>query len=141
MKNIYSAVALLILLSLSSCSKDFLEKYDNRVVGTWRITDVDRRGLGGNINNLAFTQGTFVFSDGGQLTYTDASNNVYTGRWDIIKKYTNEETRRGLEISVADFANQHILSEYYDDMNFVGTNHFRTTIYSGGHSYITHFRR
>lgn len=141
MKKFYFAGIFLAFVSLISCSKDFFKKYDERVIGTWRITDVDRRGAGGNINNLPFREGSFVFNDGGSLTYTDAANVSYQGSWDIIKKTIDGELRRGLEISVVNYNTQQLLFEYYDDMNFSGTNHFRTTIFSGSHSYITHFRR
>ena len=141
MKKIFTLGILLFSFLFFGCSKDFLKKYDKRIIGTWRITDVDRRGLGGNINNLPFREGTFIFSDGGAVTYIGTANVSYQGNWDIIKKTVNNETLRGLEISVADYIGQQVLSEYYDDMNFHGTDHFKTTIYSGGHSYITHFRR
>ncbi len=140
MKNLYLASSLFVTIALSACSKDFLKKYDERVIGTWRITDVDRRGLGGNIDNLPFRDGSFIFSDGGVLTYVDVSNVTYNGHWDIIKKNVNGEQQRGLEISVANHPNQQVLAESYDDMNFSGTDHFKTTIFSGAHSYITHFR-
>jgi hypothetical protein len=141
MKKLYFAVTFLVVSALIACSKDFLKKYDERVIGTWRITDVDRRGLGGNISNLPFQEGVFNFADGGTLTYTDAANVNYLGNWDIIKKTIDGQLRRGLEITVANHTTQVVLSEYYDDLNFSGTNHFKTTIFSGAHSYITHFRR
>ena len=141
MKNLYTAGILLFSVLSFGCSKDFLKKYDERVIGTWRISDIDRFGLGGNIRNLAFQEGTFTFTDGGNVTYINASNVSFRGHWDISKKMVNDQTVRGLEISVADFTNQVVLSEYYDDMNFAGTDHFKTTINSGAHSYVTHFRR
>jgi len=61
-KNIYTLSILLSLVLFSACSKDVLKKYDKRIIGTWRITDVNRVGLGGNTDNLPFTDGNFTFN-------------------------------------------------------------------------------
>ena len=123
------------------CSKDFLKSYEHRIVGTWTITDVNRVGLGGNTNNLPFKQGTFDFNDGGSMVYTNASGAVYKGSWDIRKKWVDDKHVQSLQITAVDFANQNVLTEYYDDLNFTGTNHFKANIISGAHTYVTHFRR
>ena len=73
-------------LCLAGCSKDFLKSYDERILGTWQLTDVDRVGFGGNTANLPFTGGTFNFKDGGVLIFTDPSGTVFNGTWDIEKK-------------------------------------------------------
>ena len=141
MKKIYTTSIVLSFVIFLGCSKDFLKKYDKRIIGTWEISDVNRVGLGGNIDNLPFKDGTFIFNEDGSLQYINTSGDVYEGRWDITKKNINEETLRSLEITAIDFPGQRVLAESYDDMNFVGTDHFKANINSGFHTYVTHFRR
>jgi hypothetical protein len=141
MKNIYTLCIFSLLILFTSCSKDFLKKYDKRIVGTWRISDVDRFGFGGNIDNLPFTEGSFTFYEDGSLDYVNAANVSYTGSWDIVKKYVDNETLHSLKITAVNYTNMEVLSQYYDDMNFKSTNHFKAKSYSGLHTYVTSFRR
>ena len=141
MKNVYTTVIAISFLFLMGCSKDFLKSYERRIVGTWRISDINRVGIGGNTDNLPFKQGTFTFNEDGSLIYTNVSGAVYNGSWDIRKKWTDEQHIQSLQITAVDFANQNVLSEYYDDLNFTSTNHFKGKIISGPHTYVTHFRR
>ena|SRR5688500_18865690 len=141
MKRFCTLVVILPVILFFGCSKDVLKRYDKRIVGTWRIADVNRIGIGGDRDNLPFGDGTFTFRDDGTLTYTNAHNATYQGNWDIVKKSINEETVRSLHVTAIDFNNQHVLSEYYDDINFLGTNHFKANILRTTHRYVTHFRR
>lgn len=141
MKYICTLSIVLSLGMCTGCSKDILKKYDKRIIGTWRITGVNHFGLGGNTDNLPFTDGSFTFNEGGSMTYINSANVTYRGNWDIVKKTIGDETVRGLKIFVADYIGQQTLSEYYDDMNFTGTDHFKANINSGFHAYVTHFRR
>ncbi len=141
MKKIYTLSLLCFCFLLTACSKDFLKRYEDRIVGTWRVADVDRAGIGGSISNLPFRDGSFTFAENGTLTYVSATNVTYQGSWQIDKKIINDQTLRSLQITAIDFTNQQVLSEYYDDMNFAGTDHFRATINSNFRSSVTHFRR
>lgn len=141
MKSIYTLSFLLSFIVFFSCSKDFLKKYDKRIIGTWRITDVDRFGIGGDSDGLPFRDGTFIFREDGSLTYITTANVTYQGTWDIDKKTIGEERIRSFQITVVNYLNQHLMTQYYDDMNFAGTDHFKTRIMSGLHTYVTHFRR
>jgi hypothetical protein len=127
---------------LTGCSKDFLKPYDDRIIGTWRISEVNRVGIGGNTDKLSFRDGTFTFNNDGSLVYTNSSGAEFTGHWNIQKKYYNDnDVKRSLEITAVDFINQQVLGEYYDDMVFRGTNHFKAKVFSGLTTYVTHFRR
>lgn len=139
MKQIYSLAILFVFLS--GCSKDFLESFEDRIIGTWRIADVNRSGIGGRDHHLPFTSGNITFHENGTLTYVNASNVTYKGSWELDKRIRDDESFRILQITAVDFANQEVLSEYYDDMNFAGTDHFKTTLSSGFYAYTTHFRR
>jgi len=141
MKKIYITFIAFLILFFIGCSKDFLKSYEHRIVGTWTITDVNRVGLGGNTENLPFKQGTFNFNEDGSLIYTNASGAVYKGSWDIRKKWTDDKHVQSLQITAVDFVSQNVLTEYYDDLNFTGTNHFKANIITGSHAHVTHFRR
>ena len=141
MKKIYTLATLSTVLLFFGCSKDILKSYDKRIVGSWHITNVNRIGLSGDPDKLPFASGNFTFNDDGTLEYIDDSNALYTGSWDIRKRVLNEETIRSLQVSVVDFNTQQIISEHYDDINFVGTNHFKANIIGTYQTYVTHFRR
>jgi hypothetical protein len=143
MKKIYTTSIIVCVVLLLGCSKDFLKRYDKRIIGTWRISDINRNGFGGDIDNLPFQEGgRFTFMTDGSLTYDNGAGATFQGSWDIQKKYVGDGTElRTLQITAVDFTNQRVLSEYYDDMTFAGTDHFKARIYSGWHTYITHFRR
>ena len=141
MKKVYITVIAFLLIILAGCSKDFLKSYEHRIVGTWTITDVNRAGLGGNTDNLPFKQGTFKFNEDGSLIYTNLSGAVFKGSWDIRKKWIEDKHIQSLQITAVDFTNQNVLTEYYDDLNFTGTNRFKANIVSDFHTFVTHFRR
>jgi hypothetical protein len=141
MKKNYILGFLFIVVLLASCSKDILKSYDKRIIGTWRIDDVKRYGIGGNTDNLPFTSGTFTFFENGSLDYVNSLNSTFKGSWQIEKKKRNDETVHSLQITAVDFTNQQVLAEYYDDINFVSTNHIKATISTNFRTYVTHFRR
>lgn len=141
MKKVYITFITFSVIILTGCSKDFLKSYEHRIIGTWTITEVNRNGLGGNTDNLPFKQGTFNFNDDGSLVYTNISGDVFRGNWDIRKKWIDDKHVQSLQVTAIDFVNQNVLTEYYDDLNFTGTNHFNAKITSGSHTFVTHFRR
>jgi hypothetical protein len=141
MKYLYTLLVLLPAFFLSGCSKDVLKRYDDRIVGTWRVADVKRYGVGGSISRLPFNGGTFNFSPDGSLSYVSEANVSYKGRWNIDKVIRDDNAVHRLQVSAVDFSTQEILSEYYDDMNFVGTNRFNASINLSYNTYVTQFRR
>lgn len=157
MKKVYFFLILLFSLSsFSGCSKDFLKRYEDRVEGgVWRLTDVDRIGWGGSTFSLSFRDGQFIFSEGGQLEYTNSAGETYEGSWNIRRDwvrgncYTNEDGYRNcddryvrsLHITAVNFTTQDVRSEYFDEIIFTGTNRFKAYIYSGSRSYVFRFRR
>ncbi|MDN3656917.1 hypothetical protein QWZ08_14815 [Ferruginibacter paludis] len=141
MGKINLIAVIFLLVTITGCSKDFLKSYDKRIIGTWRIDDVGRFGLGGSTSQLPFVNGSITFFENGTLDYTNAASEKFTGSWKLSKKIKNEETVHSLQITAVDFTNQKVLSEYYDDMQFMSTNHFKASIVSTFHTYMTHFRR
>ena len=145
MKKVYSLIIFFSIIFIGGCSKDFLKSYDRRIIGTWRITDVNRVGIGGDTGDLPFTDGTFTFYENGSLDYINSANIVFKGTWEMKKKRSNNNDDdlqvHSLQITAVDFTTQQVLGEYYDDINFVGTDHFKAKIIYDFHTYVTHFRR
>ena len=141
MRNVYTLVLAFLTLPLYySCSKDFLKPYDDRIIGTWKITDIDRFGIGSS-KSLSFFEGDLItFSDNGELIAT-STGNTYRGSWDIRKEYTDDKTMRSLHITAVDFNNQNVRSEFFNDMAFTNTNRFKAFIHSGARTYVFHFLR
>jgi hypothetical protein len=155
MKKLYFFTLLVPIFLLAGCSKDFLKRYEERIEGVWRLTDVDRLGLGGNTSGVVFRDGLFTFSDGGGLEYVSTTGEVYQGSWDLRRNwvnnqcYTDEDGHyecddryvRSMHITAVDFNNQDIRSEYFDEIVFTGTNRFKAYVYTGARSYVFRFRR
>ncbi|MCR6719781.1 MAG: hypothetical protein NVV59_05675 [Chitinophagaceae bacterium] len=154
MKKLYLLLLTTTLL-LSACSKDFLKSYENRIDGEWRLTDIDRRGIGSSRPMPLKVGDHFIFGEDGSMTFTRTTGEVYDGSWDISREYipggcyTNEygdyvcDSRRVKTLSLAgiDFNNQDYFSIHFDEMVFTGTNRFKAFIYEGGKTYIFRFRR
>ena len=147
MKKIYTLVFVLSVLLLAACSKDFLKAYDDRIIGIWQITDVDKFGIGGSTNNLPFTNGSFSFMKDGTMTFTSSSGAMFKGTCYRIGKellVNNDDdgsVYHSLQITAVNFNTQEVLGEYYDDINFTGTDHIKARIFSGAHTYVTHLKR
>jgi hypothetical protein len=141
MKKIYIVCALCFLsLAFVTCSKDFLKAYEKRVVGTWKLHDVDKYGIGRS-NNLPFKEdGIFTFLNDGQLTYTSGGN-LYKGSWDIRKETKDDNKVNTLYVTVVDFVNQQVLTEYFNRMTFTGTDRFNAVINQPLRSYVFRFSR
>lgn len=86
MKKLYSF--LLFSLLITGCSKDFFKAYEDRLIGTWELVDVNRRGIGGNTFALPFRYGSFTFMHGGILNYTDENGVLYKGSWDTYQRWS-----------------------------------------------------
>ena len=155
MKKLYSSTFILMGFLFLGCSKDFLKRYEDRIEGSWRLTDVDRIGLGGSTSSVSFRDGLFTFSDGGGMEYINSSGQAYRGSWDIRRDwvrgrcYTNENGHnecndryvRSMNITAVNFITQDIRSEYFNEIIFTSTNRFKAYIYSGFRRYVFRFRR
>lgn len=141
MNKIYLVFFPVLVLLMPGCSKDFLKSYDKRITGgTWELYDVNNFGLGSRYTS-PFTSGRFTFESSGQLTYTTNQGQVYEGSWDIRHDWQDDDQVQSLFITVINFQTQEVLSEYFDDLQFTGTNRFRAQINSGGRVYTFKFKR
>jgi hypothetical protein len=131
----------LLLLLGPGCSKDFLKDYEDRIVGTWSLIDVNRQGFVYNSNSLPFTTGTFQFFSSGELRYTDGQANRFTGTWSIEKRMIGEEWTQSLTVAVFDPVTLRSIAEYYDDIRFTSTNRFTANVRRSFGTYVSIFRR
>ena len=145
MKKHYTYIlpVLLLYFSLAGCSKDFWKPYAERVEGgTWHLYDVRSQGFGSRYTT-PFTGGRFQFLPAGRLIYTDDAGNTYEGSWKIRKQRNgaDEQEVHTLSITVINFQTQDLLSEFFDDMRFTGTNKFGAFVYYGSRTYVFLFER
>jgi hypothetical protein len=141
MKNIYLAFIPITVLLIAACSKDFLRSYDKRITGgSWELYDVNNFGLGSRYSPV-FNGGRFTFGSSGQATYTSSQGEVYEGNWDIRHEYQGDDRIRSLFITVINFQSREVLSEYFDNIQFTGTNRFKAFVYTGGRTYTFKFKR
>lgn len=143
MKKIYPLFLPFISFLITACSKDFLKSYDKRITGgTWELYDINSFGIGGRYNS-PFTNGYFTFQPSGDLEYKDLQGNVYEGSWNIRwERRSSDDARvRSLFITVVNFQTQDVKTEYFDEINFTGTNRFKAHIYGGGRNYTFKFKR
>ena len=142
MKNTFTLTLLVSAFLVSGCSKDIFKRYEKRILGTWRIVDINRVGIGGSSNELPFQPGTITFNEDRSLTYIAPSGQLFEGNWDIDKDFNNDEnSNRMLQLTAVDFNGQRVLTEFYEEMNFRSSDHFVGKINSGLQAYVTHFRR
>jgi hypothetical protein len=137
-----TAIAISTIFLFNSCKKD----YSERIIGTWDLEDVDRRGIGGSTSNLAFQNGKFEFQQGGGLIYTNSAGQVYNGSWDVREESTydsdgNRKYTRALEINAINFSTQEVRTEYFNEIVFRGNNTLKAFIYSGTKTYVYRFER
>ena len=140
MRKFYLFAILSALLLSSGCSKDFLKSYDNRIIGTWKIIDIDRYGFNG-ADALPFeVSDLFTFSEDGKLTY-EQGGKTYQGSWDIRRETNNDQEQKSLNITAIDFTNQQVRTEYFNDMQFTSTNRFTAFINYNTRTYVYRFLR
>ena len=140
MRKFYALSLLSAFLLFTGCSKDFLKSYDNRIIGTWKIIDIDRFGFNG-ADALPFDEDAILtFSEDGALTFTQ-DNKTYSGSWDIQRMRTEDNDKKALVLTAVDFTSQQVRSEYFNDMVFTNTNRFTAFINYNTRTYVYRFLR
>lgn len=153
MKKIYSSLLLLIVaVVFTGCSKDIFKPYEDRIEGTWDLTDVDKIGWGNS--DIGFDGGRFTFYGSGRVNYEDGYGGFFEGDWNMRSRnipdcYIDENGAtqcdnryvQTLQVNVADFSNHTTRSEYFDEIIFTSTNRFKAYIYERSRTYVFHFSR
>ena len=143
MKKIYLLFLPIFFILIAACSKDVFKSYDRRITGgTWELYDVNTFGIGSRYSP-AFGNGYFTFMESGRLQYQTIQGEVYEGSWDIRRERPSDDDGhvRSLFVTVVNFQTQDVLSEYFDEMWFTGTDRFKAQINSGSRSYTFKFKR
>ena len=147
MQKFYTIILVPVLfITANSCSKDALKRYEERIIGSWDLVDVDRQGFGGSTSNLPFRDGRFKFEENGSLMYTDITGSVFSGSWEMDFAYNynqdgDNETLRTLQIVAINFTTQEVRTEYFNEVWFTSTNKFRAFVRSGWRNYVFYFER
>jgi len=141
MRHIYAVALLASTFLVASCSKDILKSYDKRVLGTWKIVNVNRYGFT-SADALPFKEGDLLtFSEDGALS-VQRDSNMYHGSWDIQRmQNSDDEDYRVLQLTAINFTNQQVRSEYFNDMAFTGTDRFKAFINYSTRVYVYRFAR
>jgi hypothetical protein len=139
MKKFYTLSLFACCFLFIGCSKDALKSYDKRILGSWRIIDLDKRGLGSSMS-LPFTEGIFTFEENGRFTW-DVSGRIYQGSWDLRREHNGDNGNRSLHLTAVDFSSQDVRSEYFNELQFTNTNRIRAVISDGSRSYVYRFLR
>lgn len=154
MKNKFTIIALISsLIFLSSCSKDILRPYEDRLEGgTWTLDKVIEVGF--PESSISILRGSYTFYGDGAMIYEDRYGGFFEGDWTIRKFYSDQcyiddwgnsvcdsDMWRELTIFAVDYYTKERIRILFDDIRFVGTNTFKAYIYDRRGSYIFTFRR
>ncbi len=141
MKNLVCTFAVMSFILLFGCEADFLKSPSKRIVGTWRISEVKLFGFGGDKSSLKFNDGSVNFLEDGSLVYINSDGTEFTGSWQITREQVEDQEKHSLLLTAVDFNGQKVLTQYYHDVTFFSSNHFKADINFATKIYVTHFRK
>ena len=111
------------------------------MLGTWKISDVSRYGFNGS-DALPFKENDLLtFGEDGALTL-QRTGTTWQGSWDIQRVHNGDDDEsKALALTVINLADQQVRSDYFNDMAFTGTNHFKAFINYNTRVYVYRFSR
>ena len=122
--KLYSLFFLLFVVTVSSCKKWLPE---NRIEGSWQLTELEkRRGFSNETISSAYQNGIFAFLEDRTARYAD-NNGTMQGSWEIrsvSRSYTDgdgnrqSETKNILWIRLYDFSSNRVIDWYFDRFDF-----------------------
>lgn len=141
MKLTVTLLAASLAVVTSGCIKEGYRTAERRILGEWRIDDVNPMGWGGNSARIPFNNGRFTFYDNGTLSYVNDNNQQFSGSWYINRRWQDDEQWLSMQITAVDFVNQRVLSQFYENLDFRGRNRLRAETQQSTRRYVTYFRR
>lgn len=141
MKLTVTLLAASLAVVTSGCIKEGYRTAERRILGEWRIDDVNPIGWGGNSARIPFNNGRFTFYDNGTLSYVNDNNQQFSGSWYINRRWQDDEQWLSMQITAVDFVNQQVLSQFYENLDFRGRNRLRAETQQSTRRYVTYFRR
>ncbi|WP_346238910.1 hypothetical protein ABDK00_005670 [Niabella insulamsoli] len=122
---------LLIPIALAGCTKHKLQKFNNRIVGDWKLVEINTFGLGSS--HIVFNGGSFSFNSDNSAVYYH-SGDTYRGDW-FIDAYTytdgegDSDTEFILSIDVAKGSYRKFDS--FEIPRFGNANRFKAKVRNG----------
>ena len=141
MKLTVTLLAASLAVVTSGCIKEGYRTAERRILGEWRIDDVNPMGWGGNSARIPFNNGRFTFYDNGTLSYVNDNNQQFSGSWYINRRWQDDTQLLSMQITAVDFVNQQVLSQFYENLDFRGRNRLRAETQQSTRRYVTYFRR
>ena len=141
MKLTVTLLAASLAVVTSGCIKEGYRTAERRILGEWRIDDVNPMGWGGNSARIPFNNGRFTFYDNGTLSYVNDNNQQFSGSWYINRRWQDDEQWLSMQITAVDFVNQQVLSQFYENLDFRGRSRLRAETQHSTRRYVTYFRR
>jgi len=141
MKLTVTLLAASLAVVTSGCIKEGYRTAERRILGEWRIDDVNPMGWGGNSARIPFNNGRFTFYDNGTLSYVNDNNQQFSGSWYINRRWQDDEQWLSMQITAVDFVNLRVLSQFYENLDFRGRNRLRAETQQSTRRYVTYFRR
>ena len=141
MKLTVTLLAASLAVVTSGCIKEGYRTAERRILGEWRIDDVNPMGWGGNSARIPFNNGRFTFYDNGTLSYVNDNNQQFSGSWYINWRWQDDQQWLSMQITAVDFVNQQVLSQFYENLDFRGRNRLRAETQQSTRRYVTYFRR
>ena len=141
MKLTVTLLAASLAVVTSGCIKEGYRTAERRILGEWRIDDVNPMGWGGNSARIPFNNGRFTFYDNGTLSYVNDNNQQFSGSWYINRRWQDDEQWLSMQITAVDFVNQQVLSQFYENLDFRGRIRLRAETQQSTRRYVTYFRR
>lgn len=141
MKLTVTLLAASLAVVTSGCIKEGYRTAERRILGEWRIDDVNPMGWGGNSARIPFNNGRFTFYDNGTLSYVNDNNQQFSGSWYINRRWQDDTQWLSMQITAVDFVNQQVLSQFYENLDFRGRNRLRAETQQSTRRYVTYFRR
>ena len=146
--KLYSILLIVVLPLFFSCKKWLPE---NRIVGSWKLVDVERRRTFDNETIVTgYENGTFVFLESGSATYDDATRQM-TGTWSMRRQdggymdgngNWHSEDRTILIVHLYNFLQNQVIDWYFDRLDFRNEgNKLFTYIDGANYTYRYDFRK
>ncbi|MBZ4190948.1 hypothetical protein [Niabella beijingensis] len=141
-----TTTALLFLLAVSACSKDAFKRYEKRIIGDWQVEEIKSYGFGSL--RIDFGEGDYRFSEDRSFSFTGRTGTEYRGKWEIRKYWEggncddcSSDRIRTLMISAVNDQSGELKSDYFNDIQFTGTDRFNATMANGSRTRVFKFRR
>jgi len=128
MKKIYLTCIPALFLLFIACKKDKLPPPIENLLTSkkWELYDYQSPYY---TNFSGFFNGTLSFIRGGRVEYIDTAGQIYTGTWEHA--YHADTDKNNLMVKVKNPVTQEEKFEYYDQIEFLDTYHFKAYVYAG----------